>query len=270
MSHPPGDHHRPRKRFGQHFLHDDGVLARIVAALTPRPDDRLVEIGPGEGALTGPLLASGARLTVIELDRDLAARLRARNHPRLEVVQADVLEIDLAALAARRGGSLRLVGNLPYNISTPILFQALAAAAHLVDMHFMLQKEVVVRMAAAPGSRDYGRLSVMLQAVCQVQPLFEVPPHAFRPPPRVDSAVVRVLPGAPQRPAITDPACFAALVKAAFAQRRKTLRNSLQGHLDQQALAAAGLDPGLRAEQVPVDHWIRLANVVAETARPAT
>ena len=161
------------------------------------------------------------------------------------------------------------MGNLPYNISTPILFQALAAAAHLVDMHFMLQKEVVARMAAAPGSRDYGRLSVMLQARCQVVPLLDVPPHAFRPPPKVDSAVVRLLPTAPQRPAITDPACFAALVKAVRAAPQ-TLRNSLQGHLDQQALAAAGLDPGLRAEQVPVDHWIRLANVVAETARPAT
>ncbi len=259
---PLGGQHQPRKRFGQHFLHDEAVLARIVAAIAPRPGDRLVEIGPGEGALTGPLLATGVDLTVIELDRDLAARLRARQHPRLDVVEADVLDVDLAALARRLGGPLRLIGNLPYNISTPILFQALAAAAHLVDMHFMLQKEVVDRMAAGPGSRDYGRLSVMLQARCQVVPLLDVPPHAFRPPPKVDSAVVRLLPTAPQRPAIQDPARFAAIVKAAFAQRRKTLRNSLRGLVDSPALTRVGIDPGLRAEQIPVDAWIALANAV--------
>ena len=260
MNTPARGSHVPRKRFGQHFLHDEAVLAQIVAAVAARAGDRLVEIGPGEGALTGPLLATGIALTVIELDRDLAARLRARAHPRLEVVEADVLDVDLAALASRLGGPLRLVGNLPYNISTPILFQALAAAEHLVDMHFMLQKEVVVRMAAEPGSRDYGRLSVMLQARCQVQPLFDVAPHAFRPPPKVDSAVVRLLPTAPQRAAVNDPARFAAIVKAAFAQRRKTLRNSLRSLVDSDALARVGIDPGQRADQVPVDAWIALAN----------
>ena len=258
------DAHIPRKRFGQHFLHDPGVLRRIVAAINPRPGEPLVEIGPGEGALTDPLLAAGAELHVIELDRDLAARLRARNAPRLHVIEADVLDVDLRALAARLGAPLRLVGNLPYNVSSPILFHALAQLAAITDMHFMLQKEVVDRMAAAPGGKEYGRLSVMLQAWCQVEALFDVGPGAFRPPPKVDSAVARLRPRPAADIGINDPGRFAAVVKAAFGQRRKTLRNALAGVVDAATIEAAGLDPGDRAERVPVAGFVALANRTCE------
>jgi 16S rRNA (adenine1518-N6/adenine1519-N6)-dimethyltransferase len=258
--------HRPRKRFGQHFLHDAGVLRRIVAAVAPRAGEPLVEIGPGEGALTFPLLDTGATLTVIELDRDLAARLRALAHPRLRVIESDVLDVDFAALAMELGGTpLRLVGNLPYNVSSPILFHALGAAAHVRDMHFMLQKEVVDRMAAPPGGKDYGRLSVMLQAYCEVSPLFDVPPGAFRPPPKVDSAVVRLVPKPTGAIGIDAPDTFARVVKAAFAQRRKTLRNTLSGVADVAQIEAVCIDPGTRAEQVPVTAFVALANAVAAT-----
>ena len=258
--------HRPRKRFGQHFLHDAGVLRRIVAAVAPRDGEPLVEIGPGEGALSFPLLEAGASLTVIELDRDLAARLRALANPRLRVVESDVLQVDFAALAVELGGTpLRLVGNLPYNVSSPILFQALAAAAHVRDMHFMLQKEVVDRMAAPPGGKDYGRLSVMLQAYCEVSPLFDVPPGAFRPPPKVDSAVVRLVPKPVEAIGIDAADTFARVVKAAFAQRRKTLRNTLSGVADVAQIEAVGIDPSTRAEQVPVPAFVALANAVAAT-----
>ena len=254
------DAHIPRKRFGQHFLHDPGVLRRIVAAINPRPGEPLVEIGPGEGALTDPLLAAGATLHVIELDRDLAARLRARNEPRLQVIEADVLDVDLHALATRLGAPLRLVGNLPYNVSSPILFHALAQLDAITDMHFMLQKEVVDRMAAAPGGKEYGRLSVMLQAWCEVEALFNVGPGAFRPPPKVDSAVARLRPRPAADIGIDDPARFAAVVRAAFGQRRKTLRNALAGVVDAATIEAAGLDPGDRAERVPVAGFVALAN----------
>ncbi|MDZ3822247.1 MAG: 16S rRNA (adenine(1518)-N(6)/adenine(1519)-N(6))-dimethyltransferase RsmA [Pseudoxanthomonas sp.] len=251
--------HVPRKRFGQHFLHDPGVLARIVAAISPRPGEALVEIGPGEGALTDPLLATGATLTVVELDRDLAERLRARHDPRLTVVEADALTVDFGALAAAGGAPLRLVGNLPYNVSSPILFHCLDHLDAIADMHFMLQKEVVDRMAAPPGDKTYGRLSVMLQARCTVTPLFDVGPGAFRPPPKVDSAVVRLQPRPAGELPVADAARFAAVVKAAFAQRRKTLRNALSGLLDAERIAAAGIDPGSRAEQVPVEGFVALA-----------
>lgn len=254
------DTHRPRKRFGQHFLHDAGVLRRIVGAIAPRAGEALIEIGPGEGALTFPLLDAGIDLTVIELDRDLAARLRALANPRLRVIEADVLDVDLVALSRASGAPLRLIGNLPYNVSSPILFHALDAAEHIVDMHFMLQKEVVDRMAAGPGSKTFGRLSVMLQARCEVTPLFDVAPGAFRPPPKVDSAVVRLVPKPVEAIGIADPARFAHVVKAAFAQRRKTLRNTLAGLADAGALAAAGIDPGARAEQLAVKDFVALAN----------
>ncbi|MFB9066726.1 16S rRNA (adenine(1518)-N(6)/adenine(1519)-N(6))-dimethyltransferase RsmA [Pseudofulvimonas gallinarii] len=262
------DAHIPRKRFGQHFLHDPGVLQRIVAAIAPVPGQPLVEIGPGEGALTNPLLATGANLHVIELDRDLAARLRGRNAPRLRVIESDVLDIDFRALAGRLGGPLRLVGNLPYNVSSPILFHALAHLDAIVDMHFMLQKEVVDRMAAEPGGKEYGRLSVMLQAWCEVESLFNVGPGAFRPPPKVDSAVARLRPRPPAEVAIADPKRFAAIVKAAFGQRRKTLRNALQGVVPAEAVEAAGLDPGDRAERIPVDGFIRLASLSPANPHP--
>jgi 16S rRNA (adenine1518-N6/adenine1519-N6)-dimethyltransferase len=251
--------HVPRKRFGQHFLHERGVIDRILLALDPRPGERIVEIGPGEGALTLPLLARHGTLTAIEIDRDLVPRLREAAAPvgALTIVEADALTVDLTAIAGAE--PLRLVGNLPYNISTPLLFHVLEHAAVVRDMHFMLQKEVVDRMAAGPGSKVYGRLSVMLQAHCRVEPLFKVPPGAFRPPPKVDSAVVRLLPEA--APGITevDPGRFDAVVRAGFAQRRKTLRNALSTLLDAQAIAAAGIDPGARAEDIAVEGWIALA-----------
>lgn len=251
----------PKKSFGQHFLHERGVIDKIVLAIDPRPGDAIVEIGPGQGALTLPLLAKHGALTAIEFDRDLLAPLAAaaRDAGELTLISSDVLDVDLTALAA--GGQIRLVGNLPYNVSSPILFHALAHAPAIRDMHFMLQKEVVDRMAAAPGSKVYGRLSVMLQAYCRVTPLFKVPPGAFRPPPKVDSAVVRLVPRAEQEIGIADRGHFAAIVRAAFGQRRKTLRNALQSVADAEAISAAGLEPGLRAEQVDVAGFVRLANL---------
>src|SRR5205085_8738632 len=206
----------PRKRFGQHFLTDGAIIDGIVDAIDPKPGEHVVEIGPGLGAMTDPLVASTGRLTVIELDRDLAARLRRR--PELEVVEADVLTVDFAALAQQAGRPLRVVGNLPYNISTPILFHLLGAVDHVADQHFMLQKEVVDRMAAGPGRKDYGRLSVMLQWRYHIEAVLDVPPAAFDPPPRVDSAVVRMLP-LPQATTV-DAQLLSELVAVAFSQRR--------------------------------------------------
>ncbi|HEY0661085.1 MAG TPA: 16S rRNA (adenine(1518)-N(6)/adenine(1519)-N(6))-dimethyltransferase RsmA [Lysobacter sp.] len=251
----------PKKHLGQHFLHERGIISRIVQAVDPQPGDRLVEIGPGQGAITFPLLDRHGELTVIEFDRDLIFPLTeaARAHGTLEVIHRDVLTVDFTALA-RGGGPLRLVGNLPYNLSSPILFHALDHAEAIRDMHFMLQKEVVDRMAAGPGSKVYGRLSVMLQAYCDVIPLFDVPPGAFRPPPKVDSAVVRLLPRAPDSIGIADPLRFAAVVRDAFGQRRKTLRNALSQICDATAIEAAGVRPDARAEQIEVADFVRLAN----------
>ena len=255
--------HVPRKRFGQHFLHAPGILRRIVEAVAPRAGDRLVEIGPGEGALTLPLLRACGRLTAIELDRDLIESLgeRARGVGELTIIGADVLTVDFGALAG--GAPLRVVGNLPYNISTPILFHCLDHAGAIADMHFMLQKEVVERMAAPSGSKTYGRLSVMLQLRCTVDPLFRVPPGAFRPPPKVDSAVVRLT---PLPPAALPDVPFSAIdrvVRAAFGQRRKTLANALKSLLDAGQIEAAGVDPRVRAEQLDPQAFVALARVVA-------
>jgi 16S rRNA (adenine1518-N6/adenine1519-N6)-dimethyltransferase len=272
MNHPD---HTPRKRFGQNFLHEAGVVARIVRAIDPRPGDRVVEIGPGQGALTFPLLDALGELTAIEIDRDLIPWLRehAPAHGRLTIVESDALEVDLTALAA--GGTpipagddgerarLRLVGNLPYNISTPLLFHALAHAAAIRDMHFMLQKEVVDRMAAPPGSKVYGRLSVMLQARCTVEALFRVPAGAFRPPPKVESAIVRLVPRPAADVAHVEHAALDRVVRAAFEQRRKTLHNALKGVADDDAIRAAGVDPGARAEQLDVARFVALAAEVA-------
>jgi len=252
--------HIARKRFGQHFLTDGAILDAIVDAIDPKPGEALVEIGPGLGAMTDPLVARCKALTVIELDRDLAARLRQR--PELEVIEADVLQVDIAALALQRGRKLRIVGNLPYNISTPILFHLLGAVDHVVDQHFMLQKEVVDRMAAAPGSKEYGRLSVMLQWRYAIESVLEVPPESFDPPPRVDSAVVRMQP-LPITPAI-DAALLEALVRVAFSQRRKLLRNTLGRWLDERQFAGA-FDLQRRAEEVPVAEYLGL--VAALTAK---
>ena len=250
--------HQPRKRFGQHFLADSAVVEAIVAAIDPKPGEALVEIGPGLAALTQPLVERCGRLTVIELDRDLAARLR--RHASLEVIEADVLTVDFAALAAARGRPLRVGGNLPYNISTPILFHLLGAAAHIVDQHFMLQKEVVERMAAGPGGKDYGRLSVMLQWRYHIEPVLDVPPEAFDPPPRVHSAVVRMIPW--PAPAPVDLPLLQALVAAAFSQRRKLLRHSLGRWLEARAFSGA-FDLQRRAEEVPVAEYVALAQAVA-------
>ncbi|MEI7035818.1 16S rRNA (adenine(1518)-N(6)/adenine(1519)-N(6))-dimethyltransferase RsmA [Fulvimonas yonginensis] len=255
---------RPKKSFGQHFLHEKRYIERIVGAIAPQADDRVVEIGPGEGALTLPLLAAAGRLTAIELDTDLIPALQARASAvgTLEIIHADVLKVDLTAMARRLGvPRVRLAGNLPYYISSPILFHCVEHAGAIGDMHFMLQKEVVDRMAAEPGSKVYGRLSVMLQLACRVEPLFTVPPGAFRPPPKVDSAVVRLVPLAAHERHGTDPQRLHAIVKAAFAQRRKTLANGLKGLLDADAIARAGIDPKARAETLAPGDFVRLATL---------
>jgi 16S rRNA (adenine1518-N6/adenine1519-N6)-dimethyltransferase len=248
--------HIARKRFGQHFLADESVIDGIAGQIDPRPGQALVEIGPGLGALTGPLLERCAALTVIELDRDLAARLRRRGG--LNVIEADVLKVDFAALAAAAGQKLRVVGNLPYNISTPILFHLLAFNAHVLDQHFMLQKEVVQRMCAAPSNKDYGRLSVMLQWRYQMESVLDVPPEAFEPPPRVDSAVVRMLPLVLDES--VDAQKLSALVALAFSQRRKILRGTLGRWMEQQGIDLP-FDLQRRAEEVPVAEYLALARV---------
>jgi 16S rRNA (adenine1518-N6/adenine1519-N6)-dimethyltransferase len=252
--------HRARKRFGQHFLHEPGVIARIVRAIAPKPGDSLVEIGPGLGALTAPLLEAAGALTVIELDRDVIPHLRAAcgESPALTVVQADALRVDYTRLAA--GRRLRLAGNLPYNISTPLLFHLLEHSGAIGDMHFMLQKEVVRRICAEPDTGDYGRLTVTVAARAEAAELFTVGPGAFTPPPRVDSAVVRITP----RPApfpLRDLARYDRLVTLAFNQRRKTLHNALKGEVDDAAFAAAGIDPRARGETLSPEQFARLANV---------
>jgi len=255
---------RPRKRFGQHFLVDTDVISRIVDAVSPQPDDILVEIGPGRAALTDALLPCGATLHAIELDRDLAAALHDKysSVPRVRIHAGDALKFDFSTL----GDHLRLVGNLPYNVSTPLVFHILDFRERVVDAHFMLQKEVVDRMAAAPGSRTYGRLSVMLQSRMAVQPLFDVAPGAFSPPPRVWSSVVRLEPLAAGARADFDDVVLGEVVKAAFSKRRKTLRNALQQAVSLGDLEAAGLDPAVRPEQVGVTQWIALARRIAPTS----
>lgn len=257
-----------KKHLGQNFLHDRSVIDKIVQALDPRLGDEIVEIGPGQGALTFPLLKKHGAITAIEFDRDLHAPLQAaaREHGALRLIEGDVLGVDFSALAADLApadGKIRLVGNLPYNLSSPILFHALDHASAIRDMHFMLQKEVVERMASGPGSKVYGRLSVMLQAYCTVTPLFVVPPGAFRPAPKVESAVVRLLPTPAEAIHVVDRRMFANVVRAAFGQRRKTLRNALNGVADVAAIEAAGLRADARAEQVEVAGFVDLANLLA-------
>ena len=249
--------HTARKRFGQHFLVDEGVIAAIVRAIDPRPGQSLVEIGPGLGALTRPLLERCGTLTAIELDRDLARRLRAL--PGLTVIESDALRVDFNALAAARSARLRVIGNLPYNVSTPILFHLLEAAGQVVDQHFMLQREVVDRIAARPGGKDYGRLTVMLQWRYAVDRLLDVPPDAFDPSPRVNSAVVRMVPH-PARPDV-DAARLGDIVTVAFSQRRKLLRHTLGRWLDQHGFAGR-FDLQRRAEEVAVDEYVGLARVL--------
>jgi len=263
-------HHIPRKRFGQNFLQDAAVIDRIAAAIHPVPGERLVEIGPGTGALTAALLASGCDLDVIELDRDLVPGLLAAFslQPGFRLHSADALNFDFGSLVegdgddGQRGHSLRIVGNLPYNISTPLLFKLLDNTALIRDMHFMLQLEVVRRLAAAPGSKNWGRLGVMAQFHCQVEHLFDVPPSAFRPPPKVESAIVRLTPWAASPWPGCDATQLRALVKAAFAQRRKTLRNNLKGIIDSGRLEALGVDPSARAETLELSQFIEITNAI--------
>jgi 16S rRNA (adenine1518-N6/adenine1519-N6)-dimethyltransferase len=249
-----------RKRFGQHFLHDPRIIARIVAALAPQPGEHLVEIGPGRGALTEQLLNfSCCTLDAIEIDRDLAAALRARfsDLPRAALHEGDALAFDFSALARERGGRLRILGNLPYNISTPLLFHLLAHAPALSDLTVMLQREVAARLSARPRDPDYGRLAVMLAPQVEVQRLFDVGPGAFQPPPRVWSAVVRLTMRA--APAFEVSPHFAPLVAAAFSQRRKTLRNALSQLLSREAISACAIDPGARPETLTPQEFNTLA-----------
>jgi 16S rRNA (adenine1518-N6/adenine1519-N6)-dimethyltransferase len=250
--------HIARKRFGQHFLADGAIIDAIVREVAPRPGQAMVEIGPGLAALTQPLVERLGRLTVIELDRDLAARLR--EHPQLKVVESDVLKVDFAALADELGApKLRVVGNLPYNISSPILFHLLRYVHRVEDQHFMLQKEVVDRMVAPPACADYGRLSVMLQWRYAMENVLFVPPGSFDPPPRVDSAVVRMVPRA--QPAAVDPDLLSELVQVAFSQRRKILRHTLGRWLEQHGFAGR-FDVQRRAEEVPVEEYLALCTAV--------
>ncbi len=250
----------PRRRFGQNFLTDAHYVRRIVDAIAPQRGDNLIEIGPGTGALTAPLIERAGHIAAIEIDRDLAARLRERFGPdALTLHEGDALDFDFA----RHGDALRVVGNLPYNISTPLVFHLLTHADRLHDVHVMLQKEVVARMAAKPGSADYGRLTVMLQVSFAVSRQFVIPPGAFHPVPKVDSAFVRLVPLGEQAPPIADRALFARVVAAAFGQRRKTLRNALAAFCDETALRAAAIDPAARGETLAVADFVRLAGALA-------
>ncbi len=253
--------HRPRKRFGQHFLHDPRIIGRILEAIAPQAGDALVEIGPGLGAITLPLLERAGALTAVELDRDVIPHLQAaaRGKGDLTVVQGDALEVELASLVPA-GARLRLVGNLPYNVSTPLLFRFLEQAGQVQDMHFMLQKEVVQRMAAKPGGKDYGRLTVMLAAHCRVEPLFNIGPGAFRPPPKVDSAFVRLTPYRQAPFPIRDARRYADVVTRAFSHRRKTLKNALMGLVDESTILAAGLDPKQRPETLSASDYAKLCD----------
>ena len=252
--------HVARRRFGQNFLADPHYIARIIAAVDPQPDENLVEIGPGLGALTEGLIERAGHITAIEIDRDLAARLRDRFSPaQLTLHVADALAFDFATLPT----ALRVVGNLPYNISSPLLFHLAQYDDRLRDLHVMLQREVVARMTAAPATADYGRLTVMLQVKFAILRLFVVPPGAFRPAPKVESAIARLVPLGLAKPPITDPALFARVVAAAFGQRRKTMRNALSALCDDAALRRIGIDPGVRGETLPVGELVRLANALA-------
>jgi len=253
--------HRPRKRFGQHFLNDPGIIDAIVQSIDPRPGDTVVEIGPGHGAITESLARRAAHLHCVELDRDLAAALRRRfeNCDNVTIHEADALKFDFCTL----GDSLRIVGNLPYNISTPLLFHLIDSRDCIVDMHFMLQKEVVDRMTADPGSKAYGRLGIMLGCHLDVEALFDVGPQCFDPPPAVMSAIVRLAPLGSDRPAIDNEKLLGRLVATAFSQRRKTLRNALKTLLDESELRSLGVDPGKRPETLPIADYVTLANYVS-------
>lgn len=255
--------HRPRRRFGQHFLVDRMTIDRIIAAIEPGAGEIIVEIGPGRGAISEPLARSAGRFHAIELDRDLAAALTRQfeSQPNVTIHQADALKFDFAAL----GENLRVVGNLPYNISTPLLFHLIDCREIINDMHLMLQKEVVDRMAAVPHNKTYGRLTIMLGCYMAVEPLFDVPPSAFRPSPKVSSSVVRLSPLPKDTHAIADHTALSEIVTVAFSQRRKTLRNALKACVTEEDLVASGMDPGSRPEHVSIADYVALANRIART-----
>ena len=280
--------HIPRKRFGQNFLHDHNIIYNIISSIQAKPDQHWVEIGPGQGALTEPLLNEKVRLDVVELDRDLVVLLKDKfkQYPNLHIHSADALRFDFSSLVggevqsagnelvrkapegARAGiasdGKLRIIGNLPYNISTPLMFHLLDNAYCIEDMHFMLQKEVVERICAVPGSKKYGRLSVMMQYYCLPELLFEVPPESFDPVPQVTSAIIRLVPHRQPPVAVNDIAKLNRVVTQAFSQRRKTLRNSLKKLIDEEEIVALGIDPTLRAESISLAEFARLSNLLQD------
>ncbi len=257
--------HRPRKRFGQNFLRDTAVIASIVTAIKPLPGQHLLEIGPGQGAITRELLKHSGALDAVELDRDLLSNLKTQCEPlgEFRLFNADALDFDYCALLDG-GRKLRVVGNLPYNISTPLLFHLLTHKHCIEDMHFMLQKEVVQRIAAVPGSKRWGRLSVMLQLDCDIQALFDIAPAAFHPPPKVDSSFVRLTPRQTPRYELDDREGFAKLVTQAFAHKRKTLLNNMKGLLNADQIRSTGIDPSIRAEQIDIEGFVRLSNLAGE------
>lgn len=268
MSNKPG--HKARKRFGQNFLHDPGVIERIVRAIHPKPDDALVEIGPGLGALTEEMLALNDHLQVVELDRDLIPVLRTKffNYPDFRIHQADALKFDFGQLV-ENGQRIRIIGNLPYNISTPLIFHLLGHSGVVEDMHFMLQKEVVQRLAAVPGDNNYGRLGIMAQYFCKVQPLFEVGPDAFRPAPKVDSAIVRMVPHKILPHPVKDHKLLQAVVRTAFSARRKTLRKGLAGMVSVEQLHSVGINDGLRPENLSLADYVAIADLLADESLAA-
>jgi 16S rRNA (adenine1518-N6/adenine1519-N6)-dimethyltransferase len=268
VSNKPG--HKARKRFGQNFLHDPGVIERIVRAIHPKPDDALVEIGPGLGALTEEMLALNDHLQVVELDRDLIPVLRTKffNYPDFRIHQADALKFDFGQLV-ENGQRIRIIGNLPYNISTPLIFHLLGHSGVVEDMHFMLQKEVVQRLAAVPGDNNYGRLGIMAQYFCKVQPLFEVGPDAFRPAPKVDSAIVRMVPHKILPHPVKDHKLLQAVVRTAFSARRKTLRKGLAGMVSVEQLHSVGINDGLRPENLSLADYVAIADLLADESLAA-
>ncbi len=256
--------HKARKRFGQNFLHDPGVIERIVRSIGPKPDDSMVEIGPGLGAITEEILAVNPRLQVVELDRDLIPVLRTKffNYPEFRIHEADALSFDFSQLVTDR--PLRIIGNLPYNISTPLIFHLLAQSGVVQDMHFMLQKEVVQRMSATPGDNNYGRLGIMTQYFCKVQPLFEVGPGAFRPAPKVDSAIVRLVPHKELPHPAKDLKTLQAVVRTAFNARRKTLRKALATLVTVEQLQSLGINDGLRPENLSLADYVQIADLLVD------
>ena len=257
--------HTPRKRFGQNFLHDHNVINNIISTIQAKPGEHWVEIGPGKGALTEPLLKKGLRLEVVELDRDLVVLLTNmfRQYSQLQIHSTDALKFDFSALV-EDNEKLRIIGNLPYNISTPLMFHLLDSAYCIDDMHFMLQKEVVDRICAAPGSKKYGRLSVMMQYYCDTELLFVVPPESFEPAPKVMSAIVRLVPHQQPPVQVNDMDMLNRVVTQAFSQRRKTLRNSLKKLIDENAIIALNIDPALRAEALSLNDFAKLSNLLVE------